>query len=828
MSQSLQQRLCSYIKSRLTYEGAWMVWCDPRNDWGPLLQMASQSEEMQDIPVFPVSERTAGEIGGLLWRRKIQELLDAKRSFVLHVQASENDLGWLWAQALLTEHLHINSLRQTLQQWGWRPQNSKTGPDEVARLARVYFQQDPLEWGGGGLQPRPEALLNVLAGGALPDADDRAILDLTISAAGLPVLDEKDLARWRTRALARLLVTQAHRVAPGLFQYHEDLIAEEQREFALQKILDAWVDSVRLSRHLGERILEADRMLTLGNYMHSATLETITGEEPFLSQAAERALFAQTCLSLSQKSRRELLEQLSSLADTFARHARGFWGDVREMQSFSKEESDLHSYLLPWGELARWSQAIARLLQAAPGPWNQPDDAVRWYVQTGWQVEQAGEELTRHVNRATAELITLLVPLREAYLARWEGYMLGWTEIWTKSGCHPPTLGSQGEWLLEQLKDKRPAAILVVDALRYDIGMVLKEAINEREGAERAQITPARTALPTITALGMGMALPLKEQDLVADILNGKWQLFHKGAKQNLSVAEQRREWLVKRAKVSPEAFLTVEDIEADKIPEPHDKFTRIFIFDNLIDKLGHDEELEPLGTGDARRRYLRVIEHLRDKHWQRVLIVTDHGFIHWPGINEHPITPPLPDAAYSSRRAMAYREDACFAGPQSLAPGGKWRIAVASGASCFRTYGGLGFFHGGASLQEWIVPCLAIAWPRKAKPVDVAIRRIEQILTLRPKIILEARHEHLFGDEEALARQVEVRIQERAHNTVIFSSEPKIITPTHEPVEFPMKLLDDVAAERGTPLLIEVRDTREDRVIASEKTTLMVEIEGW
>jgi hypothetical protein len=829
MSQSLQQRLCSYIKNQLTYEGAWMVWCDPYNDWGPLLQMAKQSEELQDIPVLSVSERTAGETGGLRRRREIQEQLDAKHSFVLHVLASEDDMGWLWAQALLTEHVHTESLRQTLQQWGWRPQNSKTGPDEVARLARVYFLQDPAEWGGGGLQPRPEALLNVLAGGELPNADDRTILDLTISAAGLPALDEKDLERWRTKSLACLLVTQAHRVAPDLFQHHEDLIAAEQREFALQKILDAWVDSVRLSRRLGKRILEADRMLTLGNYMRSATVETITSGEPFLSQAAERALFAQTCLSLSEKSGRELLEQLSELPDAFARHARGFWGDAPEMQSFSEEESDLRTYLLPWGELARWSQAIARMLQAAPTtPWNQPDDAIRWYVQIGWQVEQAGEELARHVNRATAEVITLLVPLRDAYLSRWEEYMLRWTRIWTESGCHPPALGSQGEWLQEQLKDKRSTAVLVVDALRYDIGMVLKDAINAREGAERAQIIPARTALPTITALGMGMALPLKEQDLVADIVNGKWQLFQKGAKQNLSIAEQRREWLVKHAKVSPEAFLTIEDIEADKIPEPHDKVTRLFIFDDLIDKLGHDEELEPLGTREARHRYLRVIEHLRDKRWQRVLIVTDHGFIHWPGINEHPIAPPLPDAAYSSRRAMAYRADASFVGPQGQAPGNKWRIAVASGASCFRTYGGLGFFHGGASLQEWIVPCLAIAWPRKAKPVDVAVRPIQQILTLRPKIIVDAHRERFLGDKEALARQVEVRIKEREHNTVIFSSEPKIITPTNEPVEFLMKLLDDVSAERGTPLLIEVRDTREDRVIASAETTLMVEIEGW
>jgi hypothetical protein len=849
MSQTLQQRIYKRVKDALSYAGAWMVWCDPRDDWGPLLRLTATAEGLKGFSLISVTEETAGQIGSPLRRRQIQERIDAQQSFVLHVVAAPDNLGWLWAQALLAEETYKKPLREQLREWGWRPQNIHTGDDELAKLARLYFHKDPVEWGGGGLQPDPTMLLNILAGAPITERDDRMILDLTLDAAGLPALDETHLDRWRTTALARLLITQAQRVAPALFQTHEALLPTEKQKFALD-LLAKWADSVRLSkgygftleRHtksiervqlnksLAERILEADRLLIPASYMRQATIETTAQEDFFLSQAAERALFAQTCATLAEKSGRDLLESFAPLHHALLVHARGFWGDMPEIQTVANEkDSYLRSHVIPWGELARLSKAVDLLLKAEPREvWNKPDDALQWYVRTGWQVEQAGEEIMRHLSQSTAELITLITPLRNAYYSCWEETLIQWSDLWTKAGCLPPHLRSQGEWLQEQLKGKQSSAVLVVDALRYDIGMALKDAINAHEGVERAHISPARTALPSITALGMGMALPLNESDLQADIVNGKWQLSTREGSLNLSIAENRREWLRTQLKVQPDALLTVDDIEAGKVPEPNNKRNRLFIFDNLIDKLGHDEELEPLGTRAAQQRYLSTIEHLREKKWQYILIVTDHGFIHWSGPSERRVPPPLPDPAYTSRRALAYSSDVTLEGPQGLVPGGKWRIAVASGASCFRTYGGLGFFHGGASLQEWIVPCIKIEWPRKATLVDLIVQPISQILSQRPKIILEVKREKLFGGEETLARQVEVRIREDRQNTIIFRSAPKMITPADELVSITMELVEGIEAERNTPLTIEVYDARTDEPITTATTTLMVAIENW
>lgn len=821
MNISLQQRIMEYMQDVFKRrEGAWLVWCDPQGNWGPILQRVAGLEALRDIPFISVKERTAGEIGSPRERRIVQEHIDAKKPFVLHIETTKDALGWLWAQVLLAEDIHTALLREKLMMWGWKPQSIHTSDEVVAHLALQKLHLDPADWGGDKIQLQPLRLLDILAGGAIALTDeagnaksDRTVLNLTIEEASLPELDEQDLERWRIQCVAHLLVTHVHHLAPNCIRNHELLIPGEKRLFALS-LIDRWLDSLKLRKGLPERVLEADRLLSLGNFMSKATID----QGPFLSQAAEKKVFDTLCAYLATLQGRELFEALVPLYDALERHAQGFWGDGHEKPL---------AQAVPWGELARLSQAVKMLLDAEPRTaWAKPADAVDWYIKKGWQVERAGEGILRLLDRTTTELLNFIAPLREAYRNRWETYMIQWSELWSNAGCPLPIQNTQGEWLKDQMKGKRPTVVIVLDALRYDIGVVLKDQINEREGQKRAQVVAARTSLPTITALGMGTALPINEDELYAEVVSGKWHLYQHGQTLDLSIAENRREWLRIHYNIPSEALLSFADALAGNIPEPHEKRPYLFLFDATIDKFGHDEELEPLGTEQIQSKYITTIERLRDKGWERVLIVTDHGFIHWPGNVEHKVSPP-PGAAYSSRRAMAYSAEVQLDGPQGLASGGKLRIAVPSGAACFRTYGGLSYVHGGASLQEWIIPCIKIEWPEKAKPVSVKIQSVDKILSIRQKIVLEVQHDKLF-DETMLSRQVEVLIRDTEQQTVLFHVRPKLIRPEDTQVAVTIEPLEDVEAERNTKLTIELRDARTHGILDSQPSTLMVSLENW
>jgi len=838
MSKTFQDYLLEFIQNVFKqYPGAWLVWCDLCGDWLPLLQRVNSATGKKHFTLRNIDERTAGAFGSPLARKRLQEWLEQGEPFVLRVATGKDDLGWLYAQALHAEVIQDRTLRQVLRDWGWKPQNINTGDDEVARLARKNLRLPLGEWGGGQIMPEPDRLLEVLAGGPLPwqqqapiqtehtgeesldtldSQDARVVLELTVEDTGLPPINEQNLERWRLEALAHLLVTQAHRATPQHFAGHDYLINDARRPSAL-KLLDRWLDSVRLSQGLPDRIINADRILSLGSYFAGAELSTAT----YLSQALERALFATICASLTALSGRALLEALAPLTALFEKHARGFWGD--------QGSNARHLHSLPWGELARLSRAVKSMLSAAPQrPWASYSQAVEWYCKQGWKVEQAGEEIMRQLNKPTPELLTFITPLRQAYAHHWENYLIQWSDLWSQASCPPPAYKSQGMWLKSQLKDARSTAVIMLDALRYDIGMALSQRVNEREGGvERARVFPACTAIPSVTALGMGMALPIDEEELVAEVVNGKWQLYQQGQNLNLSIAENRREWLRTHLKVAPDALLSMDHKGVAHIPRAPEKHGRLYIFDDAIDKLGHDEELEPFGTKDVQERYIQAIEQLRDKGWMRVLIVTDHGFIHWPDMREQRVPLPLYDPAYTSRRALAYPASAQWKGPQVLAPGGRWRIAVPSGAECFRSYGGLGYFHGGASLQEWIVPCIEIKWPASARPIEIRIQPLAQILSLRPKITLEVQLESLFGGGNELPRSVIIIVRDQQQKA-IFHSQPTLVTPNQHQVAVMLEPREEVEAARNTPMLIELRNAHTNEVIDTQPTTLMVEIENW
>ena len=152
-----------------------------------------------------------------------------------------------------------------------------------------------------------------------------------------------------------------------------------------------------------------------------------------------------TCTSLSQQSGRELLEALTFLNDDLQPHAQGFW---------NYKDSHSHPRSIPWGELVRLGTAVQMLLDASPlKDWANPGEAIAWYTKNGWRVDKAGEELLRNLDKPTPELLTIITPLRKAYRARWEDYMIKWSDIWTSCGCPVPDLHSAGTWVVELLKE---------------------------------------------------------------------------------------------------------------------------------------------------------------------------------------------------------------------------------------------------------------------------------------------------------------------------------------------------------------------------------------
>ena len=179
-----------------------------------------------------------------------------------------------------------------------------------------------------------------------------------------------------------------------------------------------------------------------------------------------------------------------------------------------------------------------------------------------------------------------------------------------------------------------------------------------------------------------------------------------------------------------------------------------------------HDGQLKITGADDHLRRYVQAIRKLRDAGYSRVIVLSDHGFFHWQP-DDHEIEDDLPTGKvlWKHRRAMVGHDLSHPSAVHMEIPQSDLEVVVPRSTSAFRTYGALGFFHGGATLQEMIIPVVVASWPAKARKVNVVLKPVGHITSEAPRVQVQAASTgQLFNaDVNLLARRVLVKVKDPA-----------------------------------------------------------------
>src|SRR5262249_44077021 len=186
----------------------------------------------------------------------------------------------------------------------------------------------------------------------------------------------------------------------------------------------------------------------------------------------------------------------------------------------------------------------------------------------------------------------------------------------------------------------------------------------------------------------------------------------------DLTIAEQRRTWLAKYLDVR-ECLAVEEVLDGETLKRAGKTRRLIAVHGKEFDR--HDGELQLTGAEEHLKRYVQAIRRLRDAGYNRVVVVTDHGFFHWQP-EEHRIEEDKPagDLLWLSRRAMVGRNLSHTHAVHLKVPQSDLEVMIPRSMNAFKTYGNLGFFHGGATLQELIIPVIVANWPAKARKVEV------------------------------------------------------------------------------------------------------------
>ncbi|MGK5084117.1 PglZ domain-containing protein [Bdellovibrionota bacterium FG-1] len=812
------------VLNRKTTPPPLLLWCDPDDVWRDLLRAAAEDGAFD------------------LWADGEHELVLRERLHtsplsprVVWLPSGADEISYLKVFEFQAERVWTESLVSALARFGVElARDHEAGVRQLLpAYAKECIDQPRSAWReltpgtAKSMLVDEDHVLLALAKSGVPIVDVLGSERLSVFARrvtedfGLPApIPNKD-DDWRLASVARLLATEAAVRMPNEPPGEGDRIipAGPARDRAI-KLVDRWQKNVDLMAAFENIVRQADGITTLVYWARN-----LVALAPALSsRAAEETLFQKEVDHLAQIEDFDLLAlRLKEREQYFAAHARGFWGCRAEQK-------------VPWQSLVSMSRA-ANLLREQVGVekgWKAPREAITWFTEIGWEIDRQGEVLFRDDAGLSGGLHGVRARLRRSYLRHLDRSNAAFSEMLHHHGVGTLGLSFAGEMLAKVRPPKDPMAVLVLDACRYDLGARIAEELDKGEPTRRTEVLAARAPLPSITALGMSFALADDSSTLSVGITTetpARWRVTTKDGTQDLTAAEARREWLRRRFKLKPTATTDVKSVLDSPPPAPKDSGRLLFVFGDEFDAQGHEGELKFTGADDHIERYVRVVRRLRDAGYTTVAIVTDHGFVHWEPEKDEVDDPPTGDVLWKSRRAVVGR---ALKHPTAVAipvQGSDLDCRVPRSVNAFRTYGGIGFFHGGATLQELVIPVVIFRSPKKAEKISAVLTPLAEISSLKPRVeVKSGTQTAMFGpDAKVTGRQIIVKVIEPKSGRRLFRSAKSCkIDSDSAGVTIVLEREAGETCPRGARLTVEVRDADNDELLDRCEVELKIDLEEW
>lgn len=358
-------------------------------------------------------------------------------------------------------------------------------------------------------------------------------------------------------------------------------------------------------------------------------------------------------------------------------------------------------------------------------------DGVRKYAATWFRLDQRYRKFIYHLRESgqaslLGELGTRVENLYSTnYLTRlndkWQQHVDA-AQRWTVDSA-PLQREFAKRHIQPFLERKAKVCVLISDAFRYEVGEELQSLIRQEDKYE-ASLEPMLSMLPSYTQLGMAALLPNTRLEL-ADGDSGDALVDGHSAQGSAN----RRKILA--AAIPASTVVLAKDVlamgkeDSRALVRDHDV---VYVYHNLIDKTGDTRDTEErvfAAAQETLEELIRVIKKLFNANASNLLLTADHGFIY----QHHPLQesdflssePEGEQILYRDRRFVlgkGLREGTGFKTfqPAQLGLDGTLEVQIPKSINRLRLKGsGSRFVHGGATLQEVVIPLLHINKKRQS-----------------------------------------------------------------------------------------------------------------
>jgi hypothetical protein len=175
-------------------------------------------------------------------------------------------------------------------------------------------------------------------------------------------------------------------------------------------------------------------------------------------------------------------------------------------------------------------------------------------------------------------------------------------------------------------KRDKPLAVLLVDALRYDLGKELEGDL--RQKGYEVEVTPMISSLPSITEIGMASLMPIRS--MTVRVEKGKLEIFADEFTQINQKATRQK--LLQEKLGSNAVFLELSEISKlspISLKSKIDECEYIIVMDRDIDIAGtYLLEVSPDLFQELVMKLSNAIDKLHKTGLRTVIVSTDHGFL--------------------------------------------------------------------------------------------------------------------------------------------------------------------------------------------------------
>lgn len=417
-------------------------------------------------------------------------------------------------------------------------------------------------------------------------------------------------------------------------------------------------------------------------------------------------------------------------------------------------------------------------------------DGIQRYCSFWFRIDQLYRKFTRHVRCSgqTSLMGTLTEQIENLYV---NNYLLKVNDRWqsfvdaaTKWEAWPIRLQKDffAKWVQPFLSKDKKVCVIISDALRYEIGDEFLSLIRKEDRYE-AKMEPALAMLPSYTQLGMAALLPNKELAL-EDNESGTVRVDGRNSQRTANRSKILGRALKQRATaIKVEELMALNKDNCRALVRDHDV---IYIYHNRIDDVGDNRESEERvfeAVEETLKELIRVVKKLTGANANNLLVTSDHGFIYQNrAIDESDF---LADDADGEQILFRDRRFVLGKGlkkisslrkfqPAELGLAGDVEVQIPKSINRLRLQGaGSRFVHGGASLQEVVIPVIRI---NKKRQSDISVVEVD-ILRGSSSVITSGQLAVAFYQ----AQPVTEKVQPRNLRGGIYTQKGDLISDYHD-----------------------------------------------